>query len=130
MKLLLDTHILLWAAQNSPRLSQQARELISDPTHTLLFSVASLWEIIIKSSLQRDDFVVNGAVLRSALLENGYEELPVVAEHVLALASLPLLHKDPFDRILITQTIREGAHLLTVDAQVMQYRQYGAAIIN
>jgi len=130
MKLLLDTHILLWAAQNSPRLSQQARDLINDPAHTLLFSVVSLWEIIIKNNLQRVDFVVNAAVLRNALLENGYEELPVAGEHVLALASLPLLHKDPFDRLLITQAIREGAHLLSVDAQVMQYQQYGAATIN
>jgi len=130
MKLLLDTHILLWAAQNSPRLSRQARDLIRDPTHTLLFSVASLWEIIIKNSLQRVDFAVNATALRNALLENGYEELPVAGEHVLALASLPLLHKDPFDRILITQAIREGAYLLSVDAQVMQYQQYGAATIN
>jgi len=129
MKLLLDTHILLWAAQNSPRLPSRTRDLISDPINTLLFSVASLWEIIIKNGLQRADFAVNATMLRRGLLANGYTELVVTGEHTLALASLPMLHKDPFDRMLIAQAIEEGAYLLTVDEQVAQYQRYGVAVI-
>jgi len=129
MKLLLDTQILLWAAQNSPSLPARTRDLISDPVNTLLFSVASLWEIITKNGLQRADFFVNAAMLRRGLLENGYSELVVTGEHTLALTSLPLLHKDPFDRMLIVQAMQEGAYLLTVDAQVTQYQRYGVAVI-
>jgi len=130
MKLLLDTHILLWAAQNSPRLPHRTRDLISDPVNTLLFSVASLWEIIIKNGLQRADFAVNATMLRRGLLANGYTELAVTGEHTLALTSLPMLHKDPFDRMLIVQAIEEGAYLLTADAQVAQYQRYGVAVIS
>jgi len=129
VKLLLDTHILLWAAQNSPRLPSRTRDLISDPVNTLLFSVASLWEIIIKNGLQRADFAVNATMLRRGLLANGYTELAVTGEHTLALASLPMLHKDPFDRLLIAQAMQEGAYLLTVDEQVVQYQRYGVAVI-
>jgi len=130
VKLLLDTHILLWAAQNSPRLPARTRDLISDPVNTLLFSVASLWEIIIKNGLQRADFAVNAAMLRRGLLANGYTELAVTGEHTLALTTLPMLHKDPFDRLLISQAIEEGAYLLTVDEQVAQYQRYGVAVIS
>jgi len=129
VKLLLDTHILLWAAQNSPRLPARTRDLISDPVNTLLFSVASLWEIIIKNGLQRADFAVNAAMLRRGLLANGYTELAITGEHTLALATLPMLHKDPFDRLLISQAIEEGAYLLTVDEQVVQYQRYGVVVI-
>jgi len=130
MKLLLDTHILLWAAQSAPKLSPNARRLIEDADNTLFFSVASLWEIVIKNGLQRADFTVNAAVLRRGLLENGYHELGLTGEHVLALASLPMLHKDPFDRILVTQAMQEGMHLLTADAQIAPYQSYGVSVLN
>jgi len=129
MRVLLDTHILLWAAQSSPRLSYRARRLLDDPDIQPLFSVVSLWEITIKNDLKRADFYVNTHVLRRGLLENGYSELAVQSEHVLSLVGLPPQHKDPFDRMLIAQAMQEGIHLLTVDEQIVQYRPYGAAVM-
>ena len=121
MKLLLDTHLLLWAAGQSGRLSAEARKLIDDPSNELLFSAASLWEVVIKSGLGRDDFKVDARVLRRGLLDNGYSELPVVSGHVVAIDSLPAIHKDPFDRILVAQATGEGITLLTTDSLVGQY---------
>ncbi len=121
MKLLLDTHLLLWAAGDSDRLSAEARAWISAPENELLFSVASIWEIAIKSGLGRQDFQVNTRLLRRGLLDNGYRELPVGSEHAVAIDSLPPLHKDPFDRLLVAQAMVEGILLLTADAWVAQY---------
>ena len=122
MKLLLDTQILLWAAGRPERLSVAARRQLADPANELLFSAASLWEIAIKSSLGRDDFRVEPRVLRRSLLDNGYIELPVTSEHAVNVESLPDLHKDPFDRILLAQAMTEGITLLTSDAQLARYR--------
>lgn len=119
--LLLDTHILLWSALASPRLSREASELIDDPANKPVFSVASIWEIAIKSSLGREDFQVNPSRLRMKLLENGYEELPITGRHVLTLNSLPDHHKDPFDRILIAQATAEVFMLITADPLVGAY---------
>jgi PIN domain nuclease of toxin-antitoxin system len=121
MKLLLDTHLLLWAAGHADRLSAEARESIGDPVNELLFSAASLWEVVIKRRLGRDDFKVDARVLRRGLLDNGYNELPVVSEHVVAIDSLPPIHKDPFDRVLIAQATVEGITLLTTDSLVAKY---------
>lgn len=121
MKLLLDTHLLLWAASDPDRLSKAARKAIQDPDNELMFSAASLWEITIKRSLDRKDFQVTPRLLRRGLLDNGYQELPVTSEHALATENLPAIHKDPFDRILIAQSAVEGALLLTTDAQVAKY---------
>lgn len=121
MKLLLDTHLLLWAAGQPRRLSKQARTLIDNPDNELLFSAASLWEVAIKRSLGRDDFKVDGRLLRRGLLDNGYTELPIISDHVVATESLPMIHKDPFDRILVAQATVEGVTLLTVDTLVSQY---------
>ena len=121
MKLLLDTHLLLWAAGEPDRISPTARKLIEDPRNELLFSAASLWEVAIKRSLGRDDFQVDTRLLRRGLLDNGYVELPIRSHHVVAIESLPPLHKDPFDRILVAQAIVEGITLLTTDSMVAQY---------
>ena len=121
MKLLLDTHLLLWAAGDPDRLSHVARALIEDPANELIFSAASLWEIAIKRGLGRADFHVDARVLRRCLLDNGYAELPITSEHTVAIDSLPLIHKDPFDRILIAQAIVEGITLLTTDSLVAMY---------
>ena len=121
MRLLLDTHLLLWAAGPSPRLSSQARRLIEDPGNELLASAASLWEIAIKSALRRPNFPVNASLFRRNLLNNGYEELAVTGEHAVAVANLPPLHRDPFDRILVAQSVVEGITLLTTDPLVAQY---------
>ena len=121
MKLLLDTHLLLWAAGNPDRLSDAARSLIENPENELLFSAASLWEVAIKRGLGRDDFQVDARLLRRGLLDNAYSELPIVSAHVVATESLPPIHKDPFDRILVAQAIVEGITLLTTDSLVAQY---------
>lgn len=121
MKLLLDTHLLLWAAGQPDRLSPAARALIEDPQHQLVFSAASLWEIAIKHSLDRPDFRADPALLRRGLLDNGYQELAITGAHAIAVSGLPPLHKDPFDRMLIAQAGTAGALLLTADPLVAQY---------
>ena len=121
MKFLLDTHLLLWAAGTPERLSQPARSLIEDPANLLLFSAASLWEITIKQGLGRADFQVNARVLRRGLLDNGYAELSISSAYAVAVDSLPPIHKDPFDRLLVAQATVEGIVLLTSDAVVANY---------
>ena len=122
MKLLLDTQILLWAAGQPERLTVAARRLLSNPRHELIFSAASLWEIAIKATLGREDFKVEPRVLRRGLLDNGYTELPITSEHAVNVDSLPPLHKDPFDRLLLSQALTEGITLVTGDAQLAGYR--------
>jgi len=119
--LLLDTQILLWAVNQPDRLPAVARTLLTNPDNDLLFRPASLWEIAIKNMLGRDDFRVEPRVLRRGLLDNGYAELPITGEHAVNIDSLPRLHKDPFDRILLAQAITEGITLLTSDVQVARY---------
>ena len=121
MKLLLDTHLLIWAAIGSDRLSAKARKSIEDPINELYFSAASLWEIAIKNGLGRADFQVDARVLRRALLDNGYQELPITGAHTVAIESLLPIHKDPFDRILVAQATAEGITLLTSDVLVAKY---------
>ena len=122
MKLLLDTHILLWAAGEPEQLSSKAKALIEDPENQLYFSAASLWEILIKNKLGRADFKVDLAVLRRNLLDNGYEEITITSAHALAVDTLPPIHKDPFDRMLIAQTAVEGITLMTADSVVAEYQ--------
>ncbi|MDD5329546.1 MAG: type II toxin-antitoxin system VapC family toxin [Sulfuricella sp.] len=121
MKLLLDTHLLLWAAGQPEQLSVTACTLLEDPQNELLFSAASLWEIAIKRGLGRDDFRVDPRLLRRGLLDNGYGELAISSEHAVAIDSLPPIHKDPFDRILVAQSMVEGITLLTADPLVALY---------
>ncbi len=121
MKLLLDTHLLLWVAGQPDRLSQAARQFIEDKENELIFSTASLWEVVIKLGLGRDDFKVDPRLLRRGLLDNGYSELPIGSEHVVAIDTLPPIHKDPFDRVLVAQALVEGITLLTTDATVARY---------
>jgi PIN domain nuclease of toxin-antitoxin system len=121
VKLLLDTHLLLWAAGNPNRLSAIARTLIEEPENELFFSAVSLWEIAIKCGLGRSDFQIDPRVLRRGLLDNGYSELPIISEHALAIDGLPPIHKDPFDRMLVAQATVEGITLLTADQLVSQY---------
>lgn len=121
MKLLLDTHLLLWAAGSPNLLPEQARKLLEDMENQLFFSAASLWEIAIKRGLGRDDFQVDARVLRRGLLDNGYNEIPIGSDHAVFIENLPPIHKDPFDRILVAQANVEGITLLTADAQVAKY---------
>jgi PIN domain nuclease of toxin-antitoxin system len=121
MQLLLDTHLLVWAMGSPERLPYGLAEMLEDPSHTPLFSVASLWELVIKQGLNRADFNVQPSLLRRALLESGWQELPISANHVLAVADLPPLHRDPFDRLLLAQAKADGLLLITADQQLATY---------
>jgi PIN domain nuclease of toxin-antitoxin system len=121
VKLLLDTHLLLWAAGQPDRLPEAVRVLLDNPDNELLFSVASLWEVAIKRGLGRHDFQVDPRLLRRGLLDNGYSELAITSEHAVAIDLLPQQHKDPFDRILVAQSTVEGITLLTTDPVVARY---------
>ena len=121
MKFLIDTHLLIWAASEPEKLSSQALSLMANPEHELLFSAASIWEIAIKNGLGRDDFKVDARLLRRGLLDNDYTELTITSAHAVFVESLPLIHKDPFDRILVAQASTEGFTLLTADTTVARY---------
>jgi PIN domain nuclease of toxin-antitoxin system len=121
LSFLLDTHLLIWSALGDRRLPQEAQTLISKLDNKLWFSVASLWEVAVKSGLDRPDFRIDAAALRAGLIANGYDELAVEGRHVLMLRSLPNLHRDPFDRILLAQAIAEGLQLVTSDLTLSKY---------
>lgn len=126
MKILLDTHLLLWAAGQPRRLPKRVRTLLDDEQVHPIFSSASIWEISIKRSLGRADFQVDPRVLCRNLRDNGYAELPVTAAHATELDGLPHLHnkktkEDPFDRILVAQSRAEGILLLTADSTIADY---------
>ena len=121
MNFLLDTHVLLWAAGQPEKLSRKTRSLLSDPSHSLLFSSVSLWEIVIKQTIGREDFDVDPRLLRRGLIDNGYNEIAITSTHALAVKDLPPLHRDPFDRMLLAQSRVEGLVLLTADAAVLRY---------
>ncbi len=121
MRLPLDTPMLLWVAGQSARLPHAARMLLEDPDHQLVFSAASIREIAIKRSLGREGLTPEAGPLRRGLLDNGYEELPIIGAHAIAIQRLPPLHKDPFDRILVARSQVEGITLLTADSRVAAY---------
>jgi PIN domain nuclease of toxin-antitoxin system len=121
VKFLLDTHVLLWAAGQPDRLPAKVRRLLGDPLNELVFSAASLWEIAIKKGLGRDDFEVDARLLRRGLLDNGYSELAISSAHAVAVDGLPPIHKDPFDRLLVAQSMVEGITLLTTDPILAKY---------
>jgi PIN domain nuclease of toxin-antitoxin system len=128
VRLLLDTHLLLWAAARSARLPREARELLQDDSNDVYYSAASIWEIAIKSSLRRKDFRVDLTQLLATLPEMGLVELPVTAAHAAGVTRLPPIHRDPFDRLLIAQSIVEPLTFLTNDALLDRYR-VGARVV-
>lgn len=121
MSVLVDTHLLLWAAGEPEKLSATARALLQAPDQELLFSAASLWEVAIKHGLGREDFQVEPRKLRRGLIENGWRELVMTSEHAIAAGELPPLHRDPFDRMMLAQAQVEGVTLLTSDDVVARY---------
>jgi PIN domain nuclease of toxin-antitoxin system len=123
MRILLDTHLLLWSAASSRRLPREARRLLENPENEVLFSAASLWEIALKAALRRAELDVDLGALRPALVEMGFAELPVSGAHAEALTSLPPLHRDPFDRMLIAQSLAEPLVFLTNDELLAAYGQ-------
>ena len=121
MTFLLDTHVLLWAAGDPRRLTPQTRDLLRDPARELMFSTASIWEVVIKSALGRSDFRVDPQQLRDGLIQNGYREVAIRSDHALAVGLLPPIHNDPFDRILVAQAQVENVTLLTMDEKLTRY---------
>ena len=121
MKLLLDTHLLLWTLMHPEVLSSSARSLVEDPDHAVHFSVVSVWEIAIKHGRNRPDFQVDPFVLREDALKTGFIELPVLGAHAIAVSGLTPIHKDPFDRMLVAQATVEGITLLTADRTLAAY---------
>lgn len=121
MRLLLDTHVLLWALVTPERLPADARDALEDSANKVYFSAANIWEIAIKRALERPDFTVEPDAARDAALSLGFEELPVTGLHAAQVRHLPPLHRDPFDRLLIGQARCEPLLLVTDDAVVAEY---------
>lgn len=118
MKLLLDTHVLLWALTTPERLSERTRAAVADPHHAVFVSAASGWEIEIKRALGK---LTTPADLEQQLRNRRFLELPVRLRHTTATRDLPPLHRDPFDRILVAQAIVEDLVLVTADEQMFPY---------
>jgi len=121
MKILLDTHFILWTLLEPIRLTPAVRSYIDDPANEPVFSIASLCEIGIKKALGKPDFQSEPSILRRSMLNAGYIELPVLGEHAIPIAGLPPIHRDPFDRLLIAQASVEGILLITADRMVARY---------
>jgi PIN domain nuclease of toxin-antitoxin system len=121
VRLLADTHLVLWALAEPARLPDRARDLLDDPANEACFSPISLWETGIKSARGRSDFRVDPAAVHRTLLANGYREIPVDSRHAIEAAALPSIHHDPFDRMLVAQARVEGLVLLTVDRTLAAY---------
>ncbi|MFZ3321011.1 MAG: type II toxin-antitoxin system VapC family toxin [Usitatibacter sp.] len=120
-RFLVDTQLLLWNVYGSRKLPARVARLFRDGRHQFFYSAASLWEIAIKAARGREDFVADTAAIRDALEENGFHELAVAAQHAVALSTLPPIHGDPFDRILVAQAIVEPMALITTDARLAAY---------
>lgn len=121
MKVLLDTHLLVWATARQARVPAEARKILEAADTEPFFSVASLWEIAIKTGLGRPEFQIDPRIMRRGLIDSGYLELEITSAHVLATSDLPLIHRDPFDRLLVAQASVEGFELLTADKVVGRY---------
>lgn len=121
MRLLLDTHVLLWAAAAPRRLDADVRDRLASPENDVLFSAASIWELAIKMQIGRIDLGVTPEELAREAVRRGFEELPVSAAHAAAVRTLPLHHRDPFDRLLVAQALHEPARLLTADRALAPY---------
>jgi len=128
LRLLLDTHVALWALTDDPRLSQRARALIADPENDVLVSAASVWEVAIKHALGRGDMPISGDQALDWFRQAGYQLLPIAPEHAAAVEHLPDHHRDPFDRMLVAQATAEPLRLLTHDPLVLRYGDMAIAV--
>jgi PIN domain nuclease of toxin-antitoxin system len=121
MRYLVDTQVAIWALLDSPLLSETARDLLGNSINECFFSVSSIWEIAIKRALKKPDFLHDPREIRRQLISNGYDELTIQSRHAVEIDSLPPIHKDPFDRMLIAQAMVEGITLLTADPVIARY---------
>ena len=123
MRVLLDTQLLIWSLRTPERLDAETRSLIRGKATTLLFSSVSIWEIAIKASLRRADFMMRPEVVTRAALKAGFVALPVDTDVVAGVADLPPHHRDPFDRLLVVQAMAEPAWLYTADPVLSVYSE-------
>ncbi len=123
MRILLDTHLLLWSHMNDRRLSQTVRELLESRENDVYFSAASIWEIAIKAQLKRLESTVDPQQIVRAALDSDFEELPVTASSAVLVSALPMHHRDPFDRLLVAQAMSVPLTLMTADPQLLQYSE-------
>jgi PIN domain nuclease of toxin-antitoxin system len=121
VRLLLDTHVALWAIVDDPRLPRVARELIAAPSNTVVVSAVTVWEVAIKHALAREDMPISGAQALRWFRSAGYVLLDLTPEHAAGVESLPRIHADPFDRLLVSQALAEPLRLVTHDATVARY---------
>ena len=121
MRLLVDTHVLLWAIAEPERLPASFRERLESPDNDVLFSAASIWELAIKLQIGRLKLPIAPDELAAAAAGMGFDELPVTAAHAAGVHRLPLHHRDPFDRLLVAQAIHEPARFLTADQALTRY---------
>ena len=122
MRLLLDTQIFLWFLSDESRIPAEAREAIESSENSVLVSAASVWEIAIKASIGRLKIArTDVRKLPELIGASGFDELPVLARHAAAVSTLPMHHRDPFDRLLIAQTRTEGLALVTIDPAIRRY---------
>jgi PIN domain nuclease of toxin-antitoxin system len=121
MRVLTDTHILLWSLLRPARLDAACRNVLESPEHQIFFSAVNIWEIAIKRALDRPDFDVEPDAVYRAALETGFRELPISAFHAAAVRHLPPHHRDPFDRLLIVQARTEPLLLMTDDPLISLY---------
>ena len=123
MRVLLDTHVLLWALAEPGRLGMELRELLEDPEHEVHFSAATIWEVAIKAGLGRADFAVRPEEVARGAVQAGFVELPVHAEVAARVADLPPYHRDPFDRLLVAQAMVGPLRLYTADPLLPPYSE-------
>ena len=128
MKLLLDTHILLWLVTDSPKLSSLARALIEDMDNVCLFSPASIAEISLKHKKHPDQLTFDGEAARNEFIDVGISELPLTSADAAGADSLELVHSDPFDRMLLAQAKSEGIMIVSHDRQFPQYGDFVIAV--
>jgi PIN domain nuclease of toxin-antitoxin system len=127
-RILLDTHLLIWALDEYERLPAEIRDLIQDPANEIMFSVVSIWEIAIKARLGRTNFAVRPKEIAVSAIATGFVELPLCWQVAAAVADLPMHHRDPFDRAMVAQAMSEPAHLYTVDRKLIAYSPLVRAI--
>jgi PIN domain nuclease of toxin-antitoxin system len=121
MRILLDTHILIWALTEPSKLSRAVRTLLETPESDVAFSAASIWEIAVKSQLPRGDFPLSADGILAGAIDAGFVEMPVSSAAAAHVAKLPLHHRDPFDRLLVAQAITTPAYLYTADRRLQEY---------
>ena len=128
MNILLDTHIAIWAISNHPKLSEKARKLISDPDNTIYFSSVSVWEVLLKHDSPKNNLTLTPDQFVEYCEESGYYQLHMSAKHVLVASSLDISnvdkeHRDPFDRLLLSQAKAENYSFLTHDFRISLYNE-------